>query len=101
MIRRLIALFLRPTPPEIARIEARRAAIADRRKRHAPTRDLIEAKVTCANIEHNRTVLGEHVGDQIMVLMVDSTIFMSERAPVQIDPDQPSMLPDDDQAEAA
>lgn len=63
----------------------------------------IEAKVTCTNIEHNRTVLGEHVGDQIMVLMVDSATFMSERAPVQIDPDQAKMPLDgeDDQAEAA
>lgn len=43
MIRRLLALFLRTTPPEIARIEARRLAIAERRKRHAPIRDLVEA----------------------------------------------------------
>lgn len=40
---RLLALFVRPTPPEIARIEARRLAIAERRKRHAPIRDLVEA----------------------------------------------------------
>jgi hypothetical protein len=43
MIRRLLSIFRRPLPPEIARIEARHAAIADRRKRHAQTRDLIEA----------------------------------------------------------
>lgn len=42
MIRRILALFRR-TPPEIARIEARRLAIAERRKRHAPIRDLVEA----------------------------------------------------------
>ena len=51
----------------------------------------IEAKITCGNIEHNRTVLGEHVGQQIMVLMVDSDTFMSARAPVEIDKDQPEM----------
>ena len=51
----------------------------------------IEAKVSCANIEHNRTVLGEHVGSYVTMLMVDSDTFMAERAPVQIDPDQPAM----------
>ncbi len=51
----------------------------------------IEAKITCANIEHNRTVLGEHVGDHIMVLMVDSDRFMAHRAPVDIKPDQPDL----------
>lgn len=51
----------------------------------------IEAKIVCTNIEHNRTVLGEHVGDHIMVLMVDSDTFMAERKPVQIDKDQPSL----------
>lgn len=58
----------------------------------------IEAKITCANIEHNRTVLGEHVGQHIMVLMVDSDRFMAHRAPVEIKPDQPE-LPIEDGAD--
>lgn len=51
----------------------------------------IEAKIACPNVEHNRTVLGEHVGKHVMVLMVDSDTFMDERAPVDIKPDQPSL----------
>lgn len=57
----------------------------------------IEAKITCTNIEHNRTVLGEHVGDMVLMLMVDSEQFMAERQPVEITPDQPE-LPDTDAA---
>jgi GTPase Era involved in 16S rRNA processing len=48
----------------------------------------IEAKITCANIDHNRAVLGEHVGQMITVLMVDSETFMASRRPVDAAPDQ-------------
>lgn len=48
----------------------------------------IEAKIACSNVEHNRNVLGDHVGQHVMVLMVDSDEFMAERAPVKITPNQ-------------
>lgn len=51
----------------------------------------IEAKITCSNIALNRNVLGEHVGTQIMLLMVDSDTFMAERAPARVDKDQPDL----------
>ncbi len=51
----------------------------------------IEAKVTCDNIELNRTVLGDHIGQHVMVLMVDTDRFMDHRSPVDIRPDQPSL----------
>jgi hypothetical protein len=51
----------------------------------------IEAKVTCDNIELNRTVLGDHIGQHVMILMVDSDRFMAHRAPVDIRPDQPEL----------
>lgn len=51
----------------------------------------IEAKITCSNIEHNRTVLGEHVGQHIMVLMVDSDRFMGQRNPPPVEKDQPDL----------
>ena len=51
----------------------------------------IEAKIGCANIEHNRSVLGEHVGQHVMIMMVDSDTFMAARADVPIDRDQPEM----------
>lgn len=61
----------------------------------------IEAKITCSNIEHNRTVLGEHVGQQIMVLMVDSDRFMGQRGEPPIDKDQPDLpFTEDDGGEA-
>lgn len=56
----------------------------------------IEAKIMCANIEHNRTVLGEHVGQHIMVLMCDSDAFMGARSDVEIDADQPELPVDQD-----
>lgn len=58
----------------------------------------IEAKITASNIEHNRTVLGEHVGDQIIVLMCDSEQFMSARSSVPIDKDQPELPVDGEDA---
>lgn len=61
----------------------------------------IEAKIGCANIEHNRQVLGEHVGDHVLMLMVDSETFMGEREPAKIDPDQPHLPGADDQPQAA
>ena len=48
----------------------------------------IEAKITCPNIEHNRSILGEHVGDMVTLLMIDSERFLEERGPAQIDRDQ-------------
>ena len=51
----------------------------------------IEAKIACANVSHNREVLGDYVGTQVMLMMVDSETFMAARAPVQIDKDQPEL----------
>jgi hypothetical protein len=51
----------------------------------------IEAKIGCPNIEHYRSILGQHVGQNIMVLMVDSETFMNSRAPVKIEDDQPDL----------
>ncbi|MCA2013494.1 hypothetical protein LCM17_18535 [Cereibacter sphaeroides] len=48
----------------------------------------IEAKITCPNLEHNRSILGEHVGDMVTLLMIDSERFLEERGPAQIDRDQ-------------
>lgn len=48
----------------------------------------IEAKITCPNIEHNRSILGEHVGDMVTLVMIDSESFLAERGPAQIDKDQ-------------
>lgn len=66
----------------------------------------IEAKIGCPNIEHNRNVLGDHVGKHVMILMVDSDVFMDERAPVDITSDQPQLeledgdgIPDPTEAE--
>lgn len=62
----------------------------------------IEAKIVCTNIEHNRTVLGEHVGDMVQIVMVDSDKFMAARGPVKTDPDQmglPIGGDDDDDAD--
>ncbi len=55
----------------------------------------IEAKVTCDNIELNRTVLGDHIGQHVMILMVDSDRFMAHRAPVDIQPNQPALPMED------
>lgn len=51
----------------------------------------IEAKIACANISHNRETLGDHVGTQVMLVMVDSETFMAQRAPARIDKDQPEL----------
>ena len=60
----------------------------------------IEAKISAANLECNRSVLGENVGTYCMLLMVDSDTFMAERGPAAVDPDQPE-LPGGDESEAA
>lgn len=39
----------------------------------------IEAKITCMNIEEYRTVLGEAVGEDIILMAVDSETFMAHR----------------------
>lgn len=51
----------------------------------------IEAKVTCGNIAENREVLGDYVGDHVLMLMVDSERFMSQRKEPQVEPDQPDL----------
>lgn len=51
----------------------------------------IEAKIGCANIEHNRSVLGENVGQMVVIYMCDSDAFFGERAPVHIDKEQPDL----------
>jgi len=64
----------------------------------------IEAKIGCSNIEHNRSVLGEHVGQMVQIVMVDSDQFMGQRDDPEIQPDQSDMFsgqneddgPDDD-----
>lgn len=59
----------------------------------------IEAKIVCDNIEHNRTVLGENIGEMVQIVMIDSTRFMGERAPAATDPDQPGLPLDGDVTE--
>lgn len=59
----------------------------------------IEAKIVCDNIEHNRTVLGENIGEMVQIVMIDSTRFMGERAPAATDPDQPDLPLDGDGTE--
>lgn len=56
----------------------------------------IEAKIVCDNIEHNRSVLGEHIGQLVQIVMIDSDTFMGERAAVKTDPDQPGLDLDGD-----
>ncbi|ABN75776.1 hypothetical protein [Cereibacter sphaeroides] len=48
----------------------------------------LEAKITCPNIALYREVLGDAVGEQVMILMVDSETFMDERGPACAMPDQ-------------
>ena len=57
----------------------------------------IEAKIVCDNIEFNRSVLGEHVGQFVQIVMIDSEAFMNARAPAKIDPDQPGLDLDGDE----
>jgi hypothetical protein len=52
----------------------------------------IEGKIVCSNIEHNRNVLGDHVGSMVQLVMVDSEEFMGERNPAEADPDQADWL---------
>lgn len=59
----------------------------------------IEAKITCQNIEVNRNTLGDHVGQMVQIVMIDSDKFMGEREPADIQPDQSDMFagaPDDE-----
>lgn len=56
----------------------------------------IEAKIVCTNIEHNRSVLGEHIGQHVQIVMIDSDTFMGERSPAKTDPDQPDLGLDGD-----
>lgn len=52
----------------------------------------IEAKITCSNIEHNRSVLGEHVGSMVQIVMIDSEDFMNARSEAKPTPDQGDWL---------
>lgn len=56
----------------------------------------IEAKIGAPNIEHNRTVLGEHVGKMVTLYICDSEAFIGARGDVQTDPDQPDIPFDQD-----
>lgn len=58
----------------------------------------IEGKVIATNISENREVLGDHVNTMVELVCVDSSEFMGERAPAEIDPDQPE-LPTGDEAD--
>jgi DNA segregation ATPase FtsK/SpoIIIE-like protein len=51
----------------------------------------IEAKVVAPNYDAYRNVLGEHAGQTVMLIAVDSETFMGEKEPVQIDPNQPDL----------
>lgn len=62
-------------------------------------RSRIEAKITAPNIHEYREILGEAVGDQALLLMIDSDHFMGERAPAPVTPDQ-ATLPIDPPDEA-
>ena len=52
----------------------------------------IEAKITCPNIEVNRNTLGDHVGEMVQIVMIDSDKFMGEREPADVQPDQGDMF---------
>jgi len=54
-------------------------------------RKTIEAKISTQNIEEYRSVLGEHVGTDVIVLAIDSETFMAARAEARIDKDQPNL----------
>lgn len=51
-------------------------------------RKTIEAKISCENIEGYRSVLGEHVGTDVIILAIDSETFMAARKDIAIQPDQ-------------
>ncbi|MBM3606568.1 MAG: hypothetical protein FJX25_18215 [Alphaproteobacteria bacterium] len=52
----------------------------------------IEAKITCQNIEVNRNTLGDHVGQMVQIVMIDSDKFLGERSSPDIQPDQSDMF---------
>ena len=45
----------------------------------------IEAKITCANIGHNRDILGEYVDKPVMVIMTEAETFFGQRGKVVLD----------------
>ena len=57
----------------------------------------IEGKIVAGNISENREVLGDHVNTHVQLVCIDSDTFMGERAPADVDPDQPE-LPVGDEA---
>lgn len=64
----------------------------------------IEAKISCQNIELNRNVLGDHVGQMVQIVMIDSDQFMGQRSAAEAEPDQADWLkspPDDSDSDDA
>lgn len=59
----------------------------------------IEGKIVAHNVSENREVLGDHVNTTVQLVCIDSTEFMGERGPANVDPDQPD-LPGTDGGEA-
>lgn len=51
----------------------------------------IEVKAIASNIADYRNAIGEHVGSEVMILMVDSEAFLAQRAPAKTEPDQPDL----------
>lgn len=56
----------------------------------------IEAKIVCDNIQMNREILGEHTGQFVQLVCIDSETFMGQRSPAATDPDQPGLDLDGD-----
>lgn len=52
----------------------------------------LEIKASCPNIEVNRNVLGNYMGTQVLILMVDSETFLAERDKPDIQPDQADLF---------
>lgn len=61
----------------------------------------IEGKIIASNISENREVLGDHVATLVQLVCIDSDAFMGERAPAEIDPDQPELPNGEGDPEAA
>lgn len=51
----------------------------------------IEAKITTQNCEENRNVLGDYVGQIVLMIMASSDDFMGERSAFVATPDQPEL----------
>lgn len=51
----------------------------------------IEAKIGAANTEKGREILGEAVGDVVILVVASAERFYGEGAPAEIDKDQPDL----------